>query len=171
MFLVTLSLVEPAFGLVFWMTLSFLTVLLWWRTRGADLPLNSLHEREKTIEDALSEAKKAREEIANMKASNEDLMRQARAEREELLKEARDVRDREIATAKDKAKAEADAMLGRAREDIRNEKNAAITEMKNQVAELSILVAERILKEKLGDPAAQKALVDKVMTEADLRKS
>ena len=106
-----------------------------------------------------------------MKASNEDLMRQARAEREELLKEARDVRDREIATAKDKAKSEADALLGRAREDIRNEKNAAITEMKNQVAELSILVAERILKEKLGDPAAQKALVDKVMTEADLRKS
>ena len=171
MFLVTLSLVEPAFGLVFWMTLSFLTVLFILAKFAWKPILNSLHEREKTIEDALSEAKKAREEIANMKASNEDLMRQARAEREELLKEARDVRDREIATAKDKAKAEADAMLGRAREDRRNEKHAAITEMKNQVAELSILVAERILKEKLGDPAAQKALVDKVMTEADLRKS
>jgi F-type H+-transporting ATPase subunit b len=171
MFLVTLSLVEPAFGLVFWMTLSFLTVLFILAKFAWKPILNSLHERERTIEDALSEAKKAREEIANMKASNEDLMRQARAEREELLKEARDVRDREIATAKDKAKSEADALLGRAREDIRNEKNAAITEMKNQVAELSILVAERILKEKLGDPAAQKALVDKVMTEADLRKS
>ena len=171
MYLVALSLVEPAFGLVFWMTLSFLTVLFILAKFAWKPILNSLHEREKTIEDALSEAKKAREEIANMKASNEDLMRQARAEREELLKEARDVRDREIATAKDKAKAEADAMLGRAREVIRNEKNAAITEMKNQVAELSILVAERILKEKLGDPAAQKALVDKVMTEADLRKS
>ena len=171
MFLVTLSLVEPAFGLVFWMTLSFLTVLFILAKYAWKPILNSLHEREKTIEDALSGAKKAREEIANMKASNEDLMRQARAEREELLKEARDVRDREIATAKDKAKAEADAMLGRAREDIRNEKNAAITEMKNQVAELSILVAERILKDKLGDPAAQKALVDKVMAEADLRTS
>jgi F-type H+-transporting ATPase subunit b len=171
MFLVTLSLVEPAFGLVFWMTLSFLTVLFILAKFAWKPILNSLHEREKTIEDALSEARTAREEIANMKASNEDLMRQARAEREELLKEARDVRDREIATAKDKAKSEADALLGRAREDIRNEKNAAITEMKNQVAELSILVAERILKEKLGDPAAQKALVDKVMTEADLRKS
>lgn len=62
-------------------------------------------------------------------------------------------------------------MLARAREDIRNEKNAAIAEMKNEVAQLSILVAERILKEKLGDPAAQKALVDKVMAEADQRKS
>jgi len=171
MFLVALSLVEPAFGLVFWMTLSFLTVLFILAKFAWKPILTSLHERERTIEEALSEARKAREEIANMKASNEDLMRQARSEREELLKEARDVRDREIATAKDKAKAEADAMLGRAREDIRNEKNAAITEMKNQVAELSILVAERILKEKLGDPAAQKALVDKVMTEADLRTS
>lgn len=166
-----MELVKPAIGLIFWMTISF-GLVLWILAKFAWKPiLTSLHEREKTIEDALSEAKKAREEIANMKASNEDLMRQARAEREELLKEARDVRDREIATAKDKAKAEADALLGRAREDIRNEKNAAITEMKNQVAELSILVAERILKDKLGDPAAQKALVDKVMTEADLRKS
>ncbi|MBK7268091.1 MAG: hypothetical protein IPI07_00745 [Flavobacteriales bacterium] len=62
-------------------------------------------------------------------------------------------------------------MLGRAREDIRNEKNAAITEMKNQVAELSVTVAEIILREKLGSEAAQHALVDKVMKDADLRKS
>jgi F-type H+-transporting ATPase subunit b len=98
-------------------------------------------------------------------------MRQARAERDTLLKEARDIRDKEIAEAKSKAKAEADAMLGRAREDIRNEKNAAIVELRNQVADLSVQVAERILKEKLGDAAAQKALVDKVMTDIDLRKS
>ena len=106
-----------------------------------------------------------------MTAQNEELMRAAREEREVLLKEARDIRDREISEAKVKAKAEGDAMISRAREEIRNEKNAAITEMKNQVAELSILVAERILKDKLGDPAAQKALVDKVMAEADMRKS
>lgn len=106
-----------------------------------------------------------------MMARNEDLMRQAREEREVLLKEARDIRDREIAGAKARAKAEGDALLARAREDIRNEKMAAITDMKNQVAELSIQVAERILREKLGDAAAQKSLVEKVMNEADLRKS
>jgi len=119
----------------------------------------------------LNESKRMREEMGRMQASNEEMMRQAREEREQLLKEARDIRDREIAEAKAKAKAEADALLGRAREDIRNEKNAAITEMKNQVAELSIQIAERILKEKLGDAAAQKALVDKVINEADLRRS
>ena len=88
-----------------------------------------------------------------------------------LLKEARDIRDKEIAEAKGKAKAEADALLARARTDNQNEKNAAITEMKNQVAELSILVAERILRDKLESSAAQQSLVDKVMAEAETRKS
>lgn len=169
--MVLASLVQPAFGLVFWMTLSFLTVLFILARFAWKPILTSLREREQGIEDALNESKRMREEMGRMQASNEEMMRQAREEREQLLKEARDIRDREIADAKARAKAEADALLGRAREDIRNEKNAAITEMKNQVAELSIQIAERILKEKLGDAAVQKALVDKVMNEADLRRS
>lgn len=164
-------LIEFSFGLIFWMTISFLVVLFILGKFAWKPILGALSERERSIEDALNEAKKARAEIAAMNTQNEELMRAAREEREVLLKDARDIRDREIATAKDKAKAEAEALLNRARTDIRNEKNAAITDMKNQVAELSILVAERILKEKLGDPNAQKALVDKVMSEADLRKS
>ncbi len=165
------SLVEPSFGLIFWMTLSFLAVMYILAKFAWKPILNGLREREASIEDALNEAKKAREEMAAMTLRNEDLMRDAREEREVLLKEARDIRDKEIAAAKTRAKAESDAILARAREDIRNEKMAAITEMKNQVAELSIQVAERLLKEKLSGAAAQQALVDKVMTEADLRKS
>lgn len=165
------SLVEPPFGLIFWMTLSFLAVLLILAKFAWKPILNGLKEREASIADALNKAEQARAENALMMAKNEDLMRQAREERELMLKEARDIRDKEIAGAKAKAKAEGDALLARAREDIRNEKNAAITEMKNQVADMSILIAERILKEKLGDAAAQKALVDKVMAEADMRKS
>ena len=164
-------LIEFSFGLIFWMTVSFLVVLFILGKFAWKPILAALGERERSIEDALNEAKKARAEIAAMNSQNEELMRVAREERETLLKEARDIRDREIATAKDKAKAEADSLLARARADIQNEKNAAITEMKNQVAELSILVAERILKEKLGDATAQKALMDKVMSEADLRRS
>lgn len=165
------SLVEPSFGLIFWMTLSFLIVLYILAKFAWKPILNGLKEREASIADALNKAEQARAENALMMAKNEDLMRQAREERELMLKEARDIRDKEIAGAKAKAKAEADALLARTREEIRNEKNAAITEMKNQVAELSIQVAERILKDKLGDAATQKALVDKVMAEADLRKS
>ncbi|MBK7247176.1 MAG: F0F1 ATP synthase subunit B [Flavobacteriales bacterium] len=165
------SLVEPAFGLIFWMTLSF-GIVFFLLAKFAWKPiLKALHEREQSIEDAIGEARKAREEVAAMKAGNEDLLQEARAEREQMLKEARDIRDKEIAEAKGRAKAEADAMLGRAREDIRNEKNAAITEMKNQVGELSIVVAERILRDKLGDKAAQQALLDKVMKESDIHLS
>jgi F-type H+-transporting ATPase subunit b len=164
-------LIEPSFGLIFWMTVSFLAVLFILKKFAWKPILGTLHERERTIEDALNEAKKAREEISAMNSRNEELMREAREERELMLKDARDIRDREIATAKSRAKSEADALLARAREDIRNEKNAAITEMKNQVAELSILVAERILKEKLDTNAAQQSLVDKVINEAEMRRS
>jgi F-type H+-transporting ATPase subunit b len=164
-------LIQFSFGLIFWMTVSFLTVLFILRKFAWKPILGVLGERERTIEEALNEARKAREEIAAMNARNEDLMRQAREEREVLLKEARDIRDREIAGAKEKARAEAEALLARARTDIQNEKNAALTEMKNQVAELSILVAERILREKLADNTAQQALVDKVMGEAEVRRS
>jgi F-type H+-transporting ATPase subunit b len=165
------SLVEPAFGLIFWMTISF-GIVFFLLAKFAWKPiLSSLRERERTIEDALSEARKAREEIARMNASNEALMNQAREEREVLLKEARDIRDREIAEAKTRAKTEADALMSRARLDIQNEKNAAITEMKNQVASLSLQVAETILRERLSGEVAQQVLVDKVMKDADLRQS
>ncbi|MCO6481858.1 MAG: F0F1 ATP synthase subunit B [Flavobacteriales bacterium] len=162
------SLVEPAFGLIFWMTLSF-GIGFFLLAKFAWKPiLKALHERERSIEDAIGEAKKAREEVAAMKAGNEELLQQARNERDGMLKEAREIRDKEIAQAKERAKAEADALLARAREDIRNEKNAALAEMKNQMGILSIQVAERILKEKLGDQAAQDALLQKVLKESDL---
>ena len=166
-----MSLVTPDIGLLFWMCLSF-GIVVFLLSKYAWKPiLGAVKTREQSIADALNEAKKMRDDMAKMSASNEEVMRQARAEREVLLKDARDIRDKEISEAKVKAKAEADAMLGRAREDIRNEKDAAIVELRNQVADLSLQVAERILKEKLGDAAAQKALVDKVMTDIDLRKS
>lgn len=166
-----MELVTPDIGLLFWMCLSFGIVVFILRKYAWKPILSSVKAREDSIADSLNEAKRMREEIAKMSAGNEELMRAAREEREVLLKEARDIRDKEIAQAKEKAKAEGDAMLTRAREDIRNEKNAAITEMKNQMGQLSVQVAELILKEKLADSTVQKALVDKVMAEADMRRS
>ena len=166
-----MNLVTPDIGLLFWMCLSFGIVVFILRKYAWKPILSSVKAREASIEDALNEAKKMREEIARMSAGNEELMRQAREEREVLLKDARDIREKEIASAKAKAKAEADALLARARDDIRNEKNAALTEMKNQVAELSVTVAETILRDKLGNDAAQHALVDKAIRDSELRRS
>ena len=166
-----MDLVTPDLGLLFWMCLSF-GIVVWLLGKYAWKPiLSSVKQREDSIAEALNEAKQMREDMAKMAANNESIMQQAREEREVLLKEARDIRDKEIAGAKAKAKTEAEALLSRARLDIQNEKNAAITEMKNQVAELSIMVAERILKDKLDVSVAQQGLVDNVMAEAELRKS
>jgi F-type H+-transporting ATPase subunit b len=164
-------LIQFSFGLIFWMTVSFLAVLFILRKFAWKPILETLNERERGIEDALSEAKKAREEMAALNARNEDLNRAAREEREVLLKEARDIRDNEIAEAKEKAKAEAAAMIERARAEIRNEKNAAVADIKMLVGELSVEIAEKLLREKLADDAAQRALVDRMLKEAEARLS
>ncbi|MBL7981260.1 MAG: F0F1 ATP synthase subunit B [Flavobacteriales bacterium] len=164
-------LIQFSFGLIFWMTVSFLAVLFILRKFAWKPILETLNERERGIEDALSEAKKAREEMAALQARNEDLNRAAREEREVLLKEARDIRDKEIAEAKEKAKAEAAAMIERARAEIRNEKNAAVADIKMLVGELSVEIAEKLLREKLADDAAQRALVDRMLKEAEARLS
>jgi F-type H+-transporting ATPase subunit b len=166
-----MSLVTPDFGLLFWMCLSFGIVVFLLGKYAWKPILSSVKQRESSIEDALNEAKKMREDMAKMAASNEEIMRQARAEREVLLKDARDIRDKEISEAKAKAKAEADALLGRARAEIRNEKSAAMTEIKVLVGELSVQIAEKILREKLADDPAQRALVDRMLKDAEARLS
>jgi F-type H+-transporting ATPase subunit b len=153
------------------MFLSFLAVLFILGKFAWKPIMKALDDREQTIADALNEAERAREEIASMNAQNEELMREAREEREVLLREAREIRDKEIADAKAKAKAEGDAMLTRARDDIRNEKMAAIGELKSYVADLSVEMAERVLRTELGDAPAQKALVQQMLKEADLKQS
>ena len=164
-------LIEFSFGLIFWMTVSFLTVLFILRKFAWKPILSTLSERERTIEDALNEAKKAREEIAAMNSRNAELDRAAREERELLLKEARDIREKEITEAKEKAKVEVASMLERARAEIHNEKSAAVADIKMLVGELSVEIAEKLLREKLNDDAAQRALVDRMLKEAEARLS
>jgi len=128
-----MELVKPEFGLVFWMTVSFLIVVFILRKFAWGPILSSLKERETSIEDALNAAKKAKDEVANMKAENEQLLKLARNERDMMLKEARDTKDAIVNEARAKAQTEADRMIASARESIQNEKMAAITELKNQV--------------------------------------
>jgi len=163
-----MGLVTPALGLVFWTTLAFLTVLFLLKKMAWKPILESIKEREKSISDAIESAKKTQEEMARLKASNEDLMKQAREERDVILKEARDIRDGIVAEAKTKATQEADRILAAARENIKNEKMAAVSELKNQVAVLSIEIAEKILKNELSKDDKQKALVNNLVEEINL---
>ena len=163
-----MELVKPEFGLVFWMTVSFLIVVFILRKFAWGPILSSLKERETSIEDALNAAKKAKDEVANMKAENEQLLKQARNERDLMLKEARDTKDAIVNEARVKAQTEADRMIASARETIQNEKMAAITELKNQVATLSIEIAEKVIRQQLASDEKQKALVNDLLKDVKL---
>lgn len=155
-----MELIKPEFGLIFWMFLSFLTVLFILGKFAWPMILKSLKEREESIANALDSARKAKEEMAALTADNEKLLMQARAERDSLLKEARDTKDSIIAEAKNKAQAEANKIMAQARDSINTEKIAAIAELKNQVAAMSIEIAEKILRQELSNDDKQRNLME-----------
>jgi F-type H+-transporting ATPase subunit b len=155
-------------GLFFWQTLLFLVLLFLLRKFAWKPILNAVNEREKSIEEALDSAEEAKRKMAELKSNNEDLLNEARAERDAMLKEARGVKDQVIADAKTQAKVEAEKIVAAARESINHEKMAAITELKNQVAVLSIEIAEKILKDELSSADKQKTLIDNVVKEINL---
>lgn len=130
--------------------------------------LKSLDERERSIADALNAAQRAKEEMANLKADNEKLLQEARNQRDLILKEARDAKDSIINDAKTKATEEADRLRRIAREEIQNGKRlAAITELKNQVATLSIQIAEKVIRQQLSTDDKQKTLVNDLLKEVE----
>ena len=161
-------LLNPSYGLIVWTLAAFLTVLFLLKKFAWKPILKALDEREKSISDALKSADKAREAMENLKSDNEKLLAEARAERERMLREARDTKDAIINEAKGKATTEANRLLQMAREAINNEKMAAITELKNQVANLSIEIAEKILREQLKDAEKQKELAEKYLKEVKM---
>jgi F-type H+-transporting ATPase subunit b len=163
-----MELIKPSFGLIFWMFVSFIAVLLILRKFAWPIILKSLKDREESIANALNAAQKAKDEMAALKADNEKLIMQARAERDQLLKEARDTRDAIVAEAKNKAQSEANKILAQTRETINTEKNAALTELKNQVATMSIDIAEKILRHELSNDEKQKNLMDNLIKDISL---
>ena len=163
-----MELVKPAFGLVFWMLVSFSIIVFILKKFAWPVILGSLNEREKSISDALNAAEKAKQEMANLKADNEKLLAEARNQRDLILKEARDAKESIINEARTKATEEADRLLRISREQIQNEKMAAITELKNQVASLSIEIAEKVIRQQLSSDDKQKQLVQDMLKDVKM---
>jgi len=161
-------LVTPELGLIIWSTLVF-CILFFLLAKFAWRPiLKAVKDREASIENALNAAEQAKKEMQELSANNEVLLNQARAERDEMLKDARAVKDKMISDAKITANAEAERIIASAKEAIQHEKLAAITELKNQVATLSIEIAEKILKQELSTAEKQKSLIDNAVGEINL---
>lgn len=166
--LLKIPLVQPELGLMFWMLLVFLVVLFLLKKFAWKPILKMLKERETNIEDALNRAEKAKAEMQQLQANNERLLNEANVQSDRIRKEARETGDAIVSDAKAKAKVEADRIIAIAREQIQNEKMAAITELKNQVATLSIEIAEKILKEHLSDDEKQKKLISTLIKDVNL---
>ena len=161
-------LVTPEWGLIFWTGLSFL-ILLFILGKFAWKPiLNSVNEREGSIKKALAEAEEARKEMQNLQADNERILKEARAERESMLKDARDMKNKIVSDAKEAAQVEADKMIKQAQATIESEKKAAVADIKSQVADLSVEIAEKVIKEQLSNKDKQLKLVDDMLGDIKL---
>ena len=154
---------------LFAMQVVILVILIFLLAKFAWKPiLKSLDERESGIEEALEAAANARKEMQNLNADNERLVKEARAERDAMMKEARDIKDKMIADAKEDAKEVTTKLIENAQASIAQEKQAAIADLKKQVAELSIGIAESVIKKELSSKKDQLELVEGILKDVKL---
>lgn len=144
-------LISPGIGVFFWMLISFGILVFILAKWGWPMILKALNERETAISDSLNAAEKAREEMKLLKAENLDLLREAKIERDEMLRTARLTAEKIVEDAKSKASEEAQRIVDSARESINYEKLKAMHELKNDVANLSIEIAEKLVRSELTD--------------------
>ncbi len=160
---------EFSIGLFFWQTIIFVILIFLLKKFAWSPILKAVNDREQGIKDALDSAEAAKKEMQSLQADNEKIMKEARAERDSLLKEARGLKNSMISQAKDEAKSEAQKIIESANEAILNEKNAAVSDIKKQVASLSIEIAEKLLKEKLSDDNKQMKIVEDLIKDVKLK--
>ncbi|MCB0653775.1 MAG: F0F1 ATP synthase subunit B [Saprospiraceae bacterium] len=167
-FLAGFDVIKPDPGLIFWTSLIFIAI--WWFVgKKAFRPIQeALKKREHDIQHALDEAKKARQDVANVQASNDRVLAEAREERSAILKEASAVKDAIIKEAREKAKEDAQKIVANAKIEIDNQRKAAITDLKNQAGLLAIEMAEKLIRKELKGDAEQDAFMKKMTDELKL---
>lgn len=155
-------------SLIFWTTTIFV-IFFFLLAKFAWKPiLGAVKSREESINNALASAEAARKDMHNLQADNQRILQEARLERDAMIKEAREIKEKMIADAKALAAEQGDKMIEQAKATINSEKNAAMAELKNQVAGLSLEIAEKLLKNELSDKGAQTALVEKMLGDVKL---
>jgi F-type H+-transporting ATPase subunit b len=165
-----MSLITPDFGLFFWMAVVFFIVLaILWKW-GFPVIVKMTNDRKAYIDDSLRKAHEANERLANIQKEGESILQEARERQAQILKEATETRDAIVEKAQDKAKDESARLLGEAKAEIESEKQNAIRDIRSQVAELSIQIAEKILREKLSKDSAQMDMIDKLLNEVSVDK-
>jgi len=157
-----------SFGLFIWQTIIFVGLVLLLKKFAWKPILDAVNEREEGIKNALLSADNARKEMQNLQADNQRILQEARLERDAMLKEAREMKEKVIADSKNEAQAQGLKMIEQAKAAIESEKNAAMAELKSQVATLSLEIAEKLLKDELSNKESQVKLVEKMLGDAKL---
>lgn len=155
-----MDLLTPGSGLIIWQAIIFILLVILLSKFAWKPILGSLKEREESIQNALDTADKARAEMAKLTSDNEKLLKEAREERDKMLKEAREVANRLKDEAHVDAKKAADKIISEARAAINVEKEAALRDVKTQVALFSLEVAEKLMKKNLSSDKEQKGLIE-----------
>ena len=166
-----MELLTPDFGLVFWMVICFTAVLFILGKYGWPVIVGMINKRSDEIEESILKANEANARLAGTNAETERLLAEAKNERLELLKEASKQKDQIIADAKAEAAKKAQDLLDKAKEDIQLERDNAIKEIRTQVAELSVSIAEKVVREKLTGDKAGLDMINKLLEEVNIAKS
>ena len=163
-----MSLITPDFGLLFWMAIVFIVVLgILWKW-GFPAIIKMVNDRKAFIDDSLRKAHEANERLVNIQKEGEVILQEAREKQAQILKEAADSRIAIVEQAQAKARAEGDRLLSEAKTVIEAEKQNAIRDIRSQVAELSVQIAEKVLREKLSGDDRQMAMINKLLDEVSV---
>ncbi|MBP8944826.1 MAG: F0F1 ATP synthase subunit B [Paludibacteraceae bacterium] len=166
-----MSLLTPDGGLVFWMLLSFGIVVLILTKFGFPVILQMIEKRKSYIEESLLEAEKARNELENVKLESKKIIDEAHQAYEKIMKEAAQLKESLLNDAREKASQEAEKILQEARENIQKEKEAALEDIRRQVADMSIVISEKLLRTKLRNKEEQMQIIDRLIDEMKINKS
>ena len=165
-----MSLITPDFGLFFWMAVVFLVVLgILWKF-GFPVIVKMVNERKEYIDSSLQKAHEATEKLANIQKEGEALLQEAREKQAEILKEAKATHDSIVAKAETDARERANKLLAEAKTQIESEKASAIREIRSQVAEVSVQIAEKVVRQNLSNDNAQMELIDKLLDDVSVGK-
>ena len=162
---------NPNTGLLFWMSITFFIVLFILWKFGFPAIINMVTERKAFIDNSLRKAHEANEKLANIQKEGDSIIQEARDKQAALLKEAANTRDAMVEKAKEKAREESLRLSNEAKAEIENQKQAAQSEIRKQVATLSVEIAEKVLREKLGSEKAQMDLIDRMLDEISSSKN
>jgi len=163
-----MDLITPAVGQLFWGGLVFLILLFMLKKFAWKPMLTAVNDREQSIKDAIELAEKTKAEMAAMQAQNQDLLKEARIERDKMIKDATDTAKKLIEESREEGKAQQQKLVAEAQKIINTEKAAAITELKTQVASLSLEIAEKIIRGELASDDKQKALAEQIANDISL---